>query len=154
MTKSKFIYCKTVDYMSRMALEKDDFGRFTVIWEFLITGNWVEARVASRVKIGLLTSRLVQYIYIHIYIYFFFFFLFGELLSTLSGVNIESRKGLSANHIQVPFIFLHIELGKIAFFHIQTFNLIFFLKNVAFYFFIEKETPTELIMRINRRKQS
>ena len=117
MTKSKFIYYKTVDYMSRMALEKDDFGRFTVIWEFLVTGNWVEACVASRVKIGLLTSRLVQYIYIHIYIYiFFFFFLFGELLSTLSGVNIESRKGLSANHIQVPFIFLHIELGKIAFF--------------------------------------
>ena len=155
MTKIKFIYYKTVDYMSRMALEKDDFGRFTVIWEFLVTGNWVEARVASRVKIGLLTSRLVQYIYIHIYIYiFFFFFLFGELLSTLSGVNIESRKGLSGNHIQVPFIFLHIELGKIAFFHIQTFNLIFFKKIVAFYFFIEKETPTELIMRINRRKQS
>ena len=117
MTKIKFIYYKTVDYMSRMALEKDDFGRFTVIWEFLVTGNWVEARVASRVKIGLLTSRLVQYIYIHIYIYFFFFFfLFGELLSTLSGVNIESRKGLSANRIQVPFIFLHIKLGKIAFF--------------------------------------
>ena len=79
MTKIKFIYYKTVDYMSRMALEKDDFGRFTVIWEFLVTGNWVEARVASRVKIGLLTSRLVQYIYIHIYIYIFFLFSFRRV---------------------------------------------------------------------------
>ena len=39
----------------------------------------------------------------HMYIYFF---LFGELLSTLSGINIESRKGLSANHIQVLAIYI------------------------------------------------
>ena len=30
--------------MSRMALEKDDFRRFSVIWEFRVTGNWVAAR--------------------------------------------------------------------------------------------------------------
>ena len=45
----------------------------------------------------LLPSRVVRYIsiyiYIYIYIYIFFFFLFGELLSTLSDVNRESRKG-------------------------------------------------------------
>ena len=51
------------------------------------------------------TSRLVQYISIYAYIYIFFF-LFGELLSTLSGVNGESRKGLSANHIQVLAIYI------------------------------------------------
>ena len=48
MTNGEYIYRKTVDYMSRMALEKDDFRRFTVIWEFRVTGNWVAARVASR----------------------------------------------------------------------------------------------------------
>ena len=36
-----------------MALEKDDFRRSSVIWEFRVTGNWVAARVASRVKMGL-----------------------------------------------------------------------------------------------------
>ena len=51
------------------------------------------------------TSRLVKYISIYAYIYIFFF-LFGELLSTLSGVNGESRKGLSANHIQVLAIYI------------------------------------------------
>ena len=39
---------ETVDYMSRMALEKDDFRRLSVIWGFRVTGNWVAARVASR----------------------------------------------------------------------------------------------------------
>ena len=39
--------------MSRMALEKDDFRRSSVIWEFRVTGNWVAARVALRVKMGL-----------------------------------------------------------------------------------------------------
>ena len=52
MTNGECIYRKTVDYMSWMALEKDDFRRFS-IWEFRVTGNWVEARVASRVKMGL-----------------------------------------------------------------------------------------------------
>ena len=47
MTKGECIYRKTVDYMSRMALEKDDFRRFSVIWEFRVTGNWVAARVAQ-----------------------------------------------------------------------------------------------------------
>ena len=36
-----------------MAIEKDDFRRVSVIWEFRVTGNWVTARVASRVKMGL-----------------------------------------------------------------------------------------------------
>ena len=53
MTNGECIYRKTVDYMSRMALEKDDFRRFSVIWEFRITGNWVAARVASRLEMGL-----------------------------------------------------------------------------------------------------
>ena len=39
--------------MSRMALEKDDFRRFSVIWEFRVTGNWVAARIASRLEMGL-----------------------------------------------------------------------------------------------------
>ena len=56
MTNGKCIYRKTVDYMSRMALEKDDFRRFSVIWEFRVTGNWVAARVASRLEMGLLIS--------------------------------------------------------------------------------------------------
>ena len=47
MTNGECIYRKTVDYMSRMTLEKDDFRRFSVIWEFRVTGNWVAARVAS-----------------------------------------------------------------------------------------------------------
>ena len=53
MTNGECIYRKTVDYMSRMALEKDDFRRFSVIWEFRVTGNWVKARVATRVKMDL-----------------------------------------------------------------------------------------------------
>ena len=50
MTNGECIYHKTVDYMSRMALEKDDFRRFSVIWEFRVTGYWVEARVASKLE--------------------------------------------------------------------------------------------------------
>ena len=57
MTNGEYIYRKTVDYMSRMALEKDDFRRFTVIWEFRVTGNWVAARVASRLEMGILRSE-------------------------------------------------------------------------------------------------
>ena len=52
MTNSECIYREAVDYMSRMALEKDDFRRFSVIWEFRVTGNWVAARVASRLEMG------------------------------------------------------------------------------------------------------
>ena len=53
MTNGECIYRKTVDYISRMALKKDDLRRISVIWEFLVTGNWVEARVASRLEMGL-----------------------------------------------------------------------------------------------------
>ena len=53
MTNGKCMYCKTVDYMSWMALEKDDFRRFSVIWEFRVTVTVTEARVASMVKMGL-----------------------------------------------------------------------------------------------------
>ena len=53
MTNGECISRKTVDYMSRMVLEKDDFRRFSVIWEFRVTGNWVVARVASRLEMGL-----------------------------------------------------------------------------------------------------
>ena len=53
MTNGECIYRKTVDYIIRMNLEKDDFRRFSVIWEFRVTGNWVAARVASRLKMGL-----------------------------------------------------------------------------------------------------
>ena len=53
MTNGEYIYRKTVDYMSRVALEKDDFRRFSVIWEFRVTGNWVAARVASKLKMRL-----------------------------------------------------------------------------------------------------
>ena len=42
------IYRKTIDCMSRMVLEKEDFRRFSVVWEFRVTGNWVAARVASK----------------------------------------------------------------------------------------------------------
>ena len=59
MTNGECMHCKTVDYMSWMALEKDDFRRFSVIWEFRVTGNWVEARVASRVKMSL-QSRTIS----------------------------------------------------------------------------------------------
>ena len=48
MTNGEYIYRKTVDYMSRMALEKDDFRRFSVIWVFRVTENWFEARVLKR----------------------------------------------------------------------------------------------------------
>ena len=53
MTNGECNYRKTVDYMFRMALEKEDFRRFSVIWESRVTGNWVAARVASRLKMGL-----------------------------------------------------------------------------------------------------
>ena len=53
MTNGECIYRKTVDYMSRMTLEKDDSRTFSVIWEFRVTGNWVAARVASRLEMGL-----------------------------------------------------------------------------------------------------
>ena len=65
MTNGECIYRKTVDYMSRMALEKDDFRRFSVIWEFRVTGKWVAARVALRLEMipgnksnHLITTRL------------------------------------------------------------------------------------------------
>ena len=35
--------------MFRMALEKDDFRRVSVIWEFRVTGNWVDS---SCIKVG------------------------------------------------------------------------------------------------------
>ena len=58
--------------MFRMALEKDDFRRFSVIWEFRVTGNWVAARVALRVNWAFkkLTplSRLSEY-KAHLYLY-------------------------------------------------------------------------------------
>ena len=50
MTNGECVYRKTVDYMSRMALEKDDSRRFSVIWKFRVTGNWVAARVASSLE--------------------------------------------------------------------------------------------------------
>ena len=53
MTNGECINRKTVDYMSRMVLEKDDSRRFSVIWKFRVTGNWVAARVASRLEMGL-----------------------------------------------------------------------------------------------------
>ena len=51
MKDNESIYRKPVDYVSRMALEKDDFRRFSVIREFRVTGNWVEACVAPRLEI-------------------------------------------------------------------------------------------------------
>ena len=51
--------------MFRMALEKDDFRRVSVIWEFRVTGKWVAARVALRLEMipgnksnHLITTRL------------------------------------------------------------------------------------------------
>ena len=52
MTNGECIYRKTVDYMFRMALEKEDFRRFSVIWFFRVTGNWVAAPVALRLEMG------------------------------------------------------------------------------------------------------
>ena len=57
MTNGECIYRKTVDYLSRMALEKDDFGRFSVIWEFHVTENWVEARLAWSCKMWKWASK-------------------------------------------------------------------------------------------------
>ena len=34
-------------------MTNDDFIRFSVIWEFRVTGNWVAARVALRLEMGL-----------------------------------------------------------------------------------------------------
>ena len=53
MTNCECIHRKKVDYKSRMALGKDDFRRFSVIGKFRVTGNWVAACVALRVKMGL-----------------------------------------------------------------------------------------------------
>ena len=57
MTNGECIYRKTVDFMSRMALGKDDFRRFSAIWEFDVTGSWVAARVASRLEMGVENER-------------------------------------------------------------------------------------------------
>ena len=51
MTNGECIYRKTVDYMSRMALEKDDFGR--VFSDLGISCYKKLARVASRLEMGL-----------------------------------------------------------------------------------------------------
>ena len=48
MTNGECIYRKTVDYMSRMALEKDDFRRFSVIWEFRVTADACPFRPGHR----------------------------------------------------------------------------------------------------------
>ena len=53
MTSGECIYRETDDYMSRMPLEKNDFRMFLVIWKFHVTGNWVAARVASSLEMGL-----------------------------------------------------------------------------------------------------
>lgn len=53
MTDGECIYHRTINYTSRIALEKDGFRRFSVILEFRVVRNWVAARVAPRVKMGL-----------------------------------------------------------------------------------------------------
>ena len=63
MTKGECIFRKTVDHMSRMALEEDDFRGFSVIWEFRVTEDWVAAHVASRVKMGFKNNRLATTIH-------------------------------------------------------------------------------------------
>ena len=47
MTNRECIYRTRVYYKAGMALEKDDFRRVSVIWEFRITGNWVAARLTK-----------------------------------------------------------------------------------------------------------
>ena len=53
MTNGKCIYCKKVDYKSRMALEKDDFRRFTVICEFVLQEIGSTGNIVSRLEMGL-----------------------------------------------------------------------------------------------------
>ena len=48
MTDGECIYRKTVDYMSRMALEKDDFGRFSAITE----GISCNRKLGRGIKVG------------------------------------------------------------------------------------------------------
>ena len=67
-----------------------------IYWSLTVGGSFVTLNIKA--------SSI--YIHICIYICIHILFLFGELLSTLSGVNIESWKGLSANHIQVVAIYI------------------------------------------------
>ena len=56
MTNGECINRKIVDYMSRIALEKDDFRRFVrEHWEFRVTGNWVRGARCIKVENGPLT---------------------------------------------------------------------------------------------------
>ena len=52
MTNGECIYRKTVDYMFKMTLEKDDFRRFSEIWEFRVTGNG-SRRALHQMEMGL-----------------------------------------------------------------------------------------------------
>ena len=113
------------------------------VWRWLwFSGRWPSA--------GILlpwTSRLVQYISTHIYIYIFSFFFFGSFRRvTLDALWYKYRisKGLSANHIQMLAIYI--------FTCWAWYNCICFISTILvefetnccfFYFFTEKETPTE-----------
>ena len=68
MTNDECTYRNTVDYVSRMALEKHDFRRFSFIWEFRVTGNWIAARVTSRLEMGL-SSSWATFHYFHTAMY-------------------------------------------------------------------------------------
>ena len=58
MTNGECIYRKTVDFMSRMALEKDDFRRFSVTWEFRVTGKLGRGARCTKVGNGPLRKRV------------------------------------------------------------------------------------------------
>ena len=55
----------TVTKLTRIAPEKDDFRRFSVNWEFRVTGYWVEARCIKS-KNGPLTILIQFSVYITI----------------------------------------------------------------------------------------
>ena len=76
MTKSKFIYCKTVDYMSRMALEKDDFGRFYSnlgISCYRKLGRGARCIKGENWAFNIKASPIHLYTYIYIFFFSFFF---------------------------------------------------------------------------------
>ena len=97
MTNGEYIYRKTIDFMSRMALEKDDFRRFSVTRkEFRVTGSWVATRAASRVKI-------IIYFSMRIYMPLFVCLIISDefQINGLERFSIECRKAIAKNQREI-----------------------------------------------------
>ena len=69
MTNGECICRETVDYMSRIALEKEDFRRLSVIWEFRVSGNWVATLTVKTIFTVPIFFPTISYISVYLWLF-------------------------------------------------------------------------------------